>query len=150
MSVAAIKICKILKERFGTPYRVGYPVGKKAFTSDRTEKRALIIGEQVRSNEIRKYLKREKGYKDVQVASYFLMEPEYMEEGDLHLKTEEELKTISEGYDLVIADPMLCTAMEHKAKKVMKLPHMATSGMFFLNQNPVLIGAGAEEVFRNC
>lgn len=121
VSVSAIPIVRMLEEKYGTPYRIGYPVGKKAYQQweqsvgcllsgtqgkeensnfDKKEQeqvvtkaplRALIFGEQVYAESIRSLLEKETGIAWVDVASYFTMDSVLKRKNDFFLEQEEEL-----------------------------------------------------------
>lgn len=164
VSVSGISVVKKMKEKFGTPYLVGYPIGKvqtelwkKQVSTILTEaepvicecsvdavgKKVLIIGEQVSSNSLRQMLKSELGYQAVDVVSYFEMYEEYMDENDRKLVWETDLtELLSERteYDMIIGDPLYFSLLPYKPEQLISLPHIAVSSRAFWNKSPNLFG----------
>ncbi len=116
VSVSAVKAVKELHRRYGTPYLIGYPLGKtqtKLWKSRVSEmlngekshsniaweidsineenkegKRALIIAEQFTANAIRTLLREKFGYSQIDVASFFQMNKKLKQENDFRIKEE--------------------------------------------------------------
>ena len=164
VSESAISIVKKMKEKFGTPYIVGYPVGKMQteiwktqvhnilFDKDEMienevvperDERVLIIGEQVASNALRDMLKYEYGYQVVDVISYFKMYKEYMREQDSFLVEESdftELLTKREKYNIVIGDPLYFSLLPYQPEQTVFMPHTAVSSRAFWDKSPNIFG----------
>lgn len=166
VSKSAVALVRELHEKYGTPYLIGFPVGKKAYhewqekltqmlsgtsvdeakkenaaAGTRTE-RILIVGEQVASNMLRDMLRTEFGYETVNVASFFTMDPSLAETGDFYAKTESDyVDTLSEreNYDLAIGDNFLTRALPYETR-ILNIPSIAISGLVFMRQSPVLFG----------
>lgn len=66
----------------------------------------------------------------INVASFFKMVPEYMEEGDIYLKGEKEFCNLVEkgGYDVILGDPLFKRALPRFRGQFLALPHYAVSG----------------------
>ncbi len=123
VSASGLSAARKLRRKFGTPYIVGFPIGKMAEAAWRDtiprflsgsvgssgdsfdfapgedifnrSPRALIVGEQVSAGAIRDCLRNEFGYEEVQVASFFMMDAELMEPGDRHLNDEDDFVTMT-------------------------------------------------------
>lgn len=178
VSVSAIRIVKELHRQYGTPYLIGYPLGEiqtdiwkskvqkilcedkcevkcedKSY-SDKTEntpKSAFIIGEQLTACALRELLWSEFSYGKVDVASFFKMDKALMQEGDLHIQEEASLIEFlkdQEAYDLIIADPLCFPVIPYRPEKQIMLPHIAVSGILYLEQSPNLFGKKASVYFH--
>lgn len=135
LSPSGIKAAEYLKESFGTPYEVGYPVAAEFFShvmfpDEGKEWKVLIVHQQVLANEVRRFLREKLGeHIQVTVASFFMLNPELKEQGDLVLKEEADLiRLADEGdYNLVIADNMIKPVFAENISFI-DIPHFACSG----------------------
>lgn len=178
VSVSGLRAVRELHERFGTPYRIGFPVGKRALAEWENELRALlsgcrngsaeaedcaaesplcgrrvlIVGEQVASNMLRRMLRQEFGCGETDVASFFTMDRPLMEAGDWFAQTEsgyvEELRRRA-PYDVVVGDDFLTEPLPYAAQ-VVRIPSIAISGLAFVHQSPVLFGEKGSRYFAQC
>ena len=139
-----------MKEQYGIPFVVGTPmlmgkiilekINPEKFSchpekiKDISESKILIAGEQVIANSIREYMEVlgcKKGY--VSVATMFDSTSNLMQENDIVVKDEKQLRTIlnSGKYQKVIADPLVEQLLTEKTKsegiKFFALPHVAVS-----------------------
>lgn len=149
VSPAGLKAARYLKDRFGTPYEVCDPLAEAALetalacetdacdaegTDARLKgvfegRRVLIIHQQVRANEIRNLvLSRCKA--DVNVATWFMLDEEFREDGDVRIREEEDfIRLMEDGeYDVIIADRSFRKAARVYAGTYIDLPHFAVSG----------------------
>jgi hypothetical protein len=92
-------------------------------------KRILIIHQQVRANEIRKLL-RSRCDADINVATWFMLDEELKEDGDVRIREEEDFFGLirNGGYDVIIADRSFRKAARGYAGTYIDLPHFAVSG----------------------
>lgn len=174
VSVSGIKTVKELYKKYGTPYLIGYPLGKKQTTEwkekvcqmlrgevieckkasknvGKEKKRALIIYEQVTACALRDLLREEFDYGIVDVASFFKMDKSLKEENDFHIKDEEKFQTFlkeQEKYDLIIADPFCFSMISYEQEKKIMLPHIAVSASIYANQSPNIFGEKASLYFQ--
>lgn len=167
VSVSGIRIVQRLHQAYGTPYRIGFPVGRQALSQWETDlkkllsgedgekpecqqkaegpltgKRVLIVGEQVASNMLRQMLRQEFGCTEADVASFFAMDKELMEDGDFFAETESgylETLRARAAYDVVMGDDFLTRPVPYPAQAV-RIPSLAISGLVFIRQSPVLFG----------
>ncbi len=118
------------------PYTVGYPVedldGYPEFCEKIKEwkgKKILIVHQQILANTLREIICRTTDSK-VTVASWFLMDQELEQEGDISLKEEEQwILLVKEGnYDVIIGDPLFQKAIRNYGGEYISLPHFAVSG----------------------
>ncbi len=127
----AIKAAQYLQQTFGTPYEVGCPLATE-FVPDEIQcggKRVLVVHQQVMANSIREeVLKR--GARSVTVASWFLMDPDLSEEGDVSLAEEEDFTELAAGntYDVIIADPAMAPMIPDFTGLFVPAVHFAVSG----------------------
>ena len=170
VSASAVDVVKEMNRLYGTPYLIGFPIGRQqtekwgnAVTEllrgqekrsgwfdgtlkprpVRAGRRALVVGEQIASNSLRELLRQEAGYEQVDVVSYFQMHKELMEEGDKKLVWEQEwteLLNEREPYELVAADPLFLAMLPYQPRYAVALPHIAVSSRAFWNQSPNLFG----------
>jgi hypothetical protein len=124
VTASGLSAAKYMRERFDQPYIAGAPFGKswserihealktgvqpEAEMSGNGKCRYLIIGEQFLSNAIRNTLRMDYGAADIRTAGFFMPDDDCMEQGDVRLKGEDDLKKLlgeSEGC-CVIADPL--------------------------------------------
>lgn len=173
VSVSGLKTVKYLKKKYGTPYLVGYPLGKvetekwkeqvhqvlvgeelqkcRQIRESKSGKRALVIAEQYTGCALRKLLKEEFQFETVDVASFFQMDKEMIEAHDLQIKDEDTFQTFLKTqmpYDLVVADPFCMEMLPYKPKKIITLPHIAVSAVFYANQSPNIFGEKASVYFQ--
>lgn len=145
LSVSALPAVKKLKEEWGIPFIVGFPIGKMALekynrqiqnnqesviNEKNSKKRVLIISEQFNGNSIRNCLRDDFGFIDVDVVSFFGMEAEYMEDNDKRIKYEDDLNKLlreREVYDIVIGDGFL-KRLCNESSLFIQIAHPAISG----------------------
>ncbi len=142
VSAAGIKAAEYLKEKFGTPYEVGFPFIPDEVINDAKNAlgRILIIHSQFAANEMRNILlnsgdesnDKSDSSSAIDCATFFTLLPEYAEKGDIQLSGEDDLwELAAEGdYDLIIADAdmeRLVRAAGYKGEFV-DFPHFAVSG----------------------
>ena len=171
VSVSALPVVRKLREQYGTPYLVGFPIGEQATALWQeavtgclagqgcteppkpvpgTGKRVLLVGEQVASESLRCLLEGECNCR-VDVASYFTMDPALTREGDFHMTEEMDLAEQMlrrERYDVVAADPLVLRLMGYQPETMVQLPHTAVSSRVFWNKSPNLFGEKGSGYFR--
>ncbi len=107
VSPAALECAKYLEKTFGTPYEVGYPLVEELVPEmDYTGKKILVVQQQVMAGAIRAELRKCGAEGEITVASWFSMEKDLLEEGDVSLKDEDDYMELVEkgGYDVIFAD----------------------------------------------
>ncbi|WP_411682738.1 nitrogenase component 1 [Clostridium thailandense] len=136
VSPAGLKAAQYLKERFGTPYEVKYPLAYDILQDEIKEgfkifegKKVLIIHQQVIANSIRDEINK-KVNSDVTVASWFMLKDELKEDQDVSLTEEEQfVELIGQGnYDVIVGDNILKRAIPNFKGKYVDSPHFAVSG----------------------
>lgn len=136
---SGIKAARLLQERFGTPFKVGYPsMGTRLLPSDEAVaatyglkgKRVLIVHQQFLANALREKYERAAGC-EVTAASFFMMHDEYMRDGDKRLKEEYDLIALAKSgeYDIIAADPRFERMLKGTDVKLFPLIHFAVGGM---------------------
>lgn len=130
---AALETAKYLEKEFGTPYEVGYPFVDELIPELGYErKKILIIHQQVIANAIRQEIRTRSDEQntEVTVASWFMMKPEFSEEGDLSLKEEKDYcKLVQNGnYDIVFADENMRGLVPGFKGTFVNVRHFAVSG----------------------
>ena len=121
---SGLRAARLLRERFGTPFRVGFPLLPEIEPSGR---KVLIVHQQMCANALREAL--EKQGKEVTVASWFGLDKEFSREGDVRIKGEEDFaELVMSGFDTVIADSFFRRAARGFKGEWTDLPHYGASG----------------------
>ena len=131
VSPAALECAKYLEKTFGTPYEVGYPLAEELVPDmDYSGKKALIVQQQVIANSMRDVIRQRGGKTEITVASWFSMEKELLEEGDVALRDEEDYISLVEngGYDVIFADPCMKRMTPGFQGEFVDAVHFAVSG----------------------
>ncbi|MBE6042241.1 MAG: nitrogenase molybdenum-iron protein [Clostridiales bacterium] len=144
ISAAGLKAARYLRDRFGTPYICEdlfietvmseleasclEETGHELY-SELEGKRVLVMHQQVRSNAVRERI-RDNVKADVTVGTWFMMDEELKEEGDIRIRDEAAFMELMEngGFDAVIADGSFRKALRHFGITLIDLPHFAVSG----------------------
>ena len=126
---SGLAAARYLQQRFGTPYEVRYPMDLPVSPETAAGKRILIVHQQVFGNSLRELLL-EAGAAEVHVASWFMMDPEYTQDGDRGLQEEDDFITLAEqgGYDLILADETMRPMIPDFQGLFLEMPHFAVSG----------------------
>jgi nitrogenase molybdenum-iron protein alpha/beta subunit len=133
VSPAGLKAARMVKERFKTPYSMGFPFfkseEKEAFLKA-AGKKTLVIHQQAAANEIRKMLLEADGTSKVTVATWFRLDKEFACEGDLRLETEDRFRdlVLNGDFDTVIGDPLFKRAIKEFKGNYIDAAHYAVSG----------------------
>ena len=110
VSPAALECARYLEKTFGTPYEVGYPLVEELVPDmEYAGKKILIVQQQVMAGSIREELQKRGADGEITVASWFSMEKDLLEEGDVPLKDEADYMELVKngGYDVIFADPCM-------------------------------------------
>ena len=110
VSPAALECARYLEKTFGTPYEVGYPLVEELVPDmEYAGKKVLIVQQQVMAGSIREELRKRGADGEFTVASWFSMEKDLLEEGDVSLKDEDDYMELVKngGYDVIFADPCM-------------------------------------------
>ena len=166
VSHAGLETAKLLKERFGTPYVAGVPVGRE-FSSlvvqtlrsaARTGENAVaypkkarghfdgvIIGESVMAHSLAAAAALERA-KNLRVLCPLEAEKELLGADSLHIHDETDIAECLAGERLIVADPLYKPICPKDAVFV-PLAHEAFSGRIFRRDIPDLIGRGLNSLF---
>ena len=131
VSPAALECARYLEKTFGTPYEVGYPLVEELVPDmEYAGKKILIVQQQVMAGSIRAELRKRGGDGKITVASWFSMEKDLLEEGDVPLKDEEDYMDLVEkgGYDVIFADPCMRRMTKDFSGVFVDAVHFAVSG----------------------
>ena len=110
VSPSALECARYLEKTFGTPYEVGYPLVEELVPDmEYAGKKVLIVQQQVMAGSIRAELRKRGADGEITVASWFSMEKDLLEEGDVSLKDEDDYMELVKngGYDVIFADPCM-------------------------------------------
>lgn len=111
-------------------YIVSDHIAEQALKESARADRVLIVGEQVYSNALRTIIHRRYPGKQVKVAGFFTMIDELRENGDVHMKEEDDLVSLVHEYEpsLIIGDPALMDLLpDYDGHWVWRI-HFALSG----------------------
>ena len=131
VSPAALECARYLEKTFGTPYEVGYPLVEELVPDmEYAGKKILIVQQQVMAGSIREELQKRGADGEITVASWFSMEKDLLEEGDVPLKDEEDYMDLVEKgrYDVIFADPCMERMISGFEGVFIPLTHFAVSG----------------------
>lgn len=131
VSPAALECARYLEKTFGTPYEVGYPLVEELVPDmEYAGKKILIVQQQVMAGSIRAELRKRGGDGKITVASWFSMEKDLLEEGDVSLKDEEDYMDLVEKgrYDVIFADPCMKRMAKTFSGVFVDAVHFAVSG----------------------
>ena len=131
VSPAALECARYLEKTFGTPYEVGYPLVEELVPDmEYAGKKILIVQQQVMAGAIRAELRKRGGDGKITVASWFSMEKDLLEEGDVSLKDEEDyMELVEKGrYDVIFADPCMRRMTKDFSGVFVDAVHFAVSG----------------------
>lgn len=157
-SYSALALAKKAQEQFSNTLVCGLPVGEfysthfeefitaaqrpdDSFTRpSHPSMRVLVIGQQMFARSYRLALEQMDSAIDVTCASLFSVDRKYFRSHDKQVKNEGELKElISEGFDLVVADPLI-KRLVPKNTIFVQAAHMAVSSRLFADQNHMYVG----------
>lgn len=131
VSPAALECARYLEKTFGTPYEVGYPLVEELVPDmEYAGKKILIVQQQVMAGSIREELQKRGADGKITVASWFSMEKDLLEEGDVSLKDEEDyMELVEKGrYDVIFADPCMRRMTKDFSGVFVDAVHFAVSG----------------------
>ena len=131
VSQAAIATAQYLEKIFGTPYEIAYPLVEELVPDmEYAGKKILIVQQQVMAGSIRAELRKRGGDGKITVASWFSMEKDLLEEGDVSLKDEEDyMELVEKGrYDVIFADPCMRRMTKDFSGVFVDAVHFAVSG----------------------
>ena len=167
VSAVGLRAAAAMEKKFGIPYVVGLPAGKKVTEriADELRRKAvcdrehidhaaepqspeqcqnadiLIIGEPVQSLAIRETLSVSFGRENIRIISPMHGLPkEIVNLGCEKVELEDELREACASAKHVIADPLYARLLPNERDKFIFLPHVAYSGRYYENDVPVLIG----------
>ena len=131
VSPAALECARYLEKTFGTHYEVGYLLVEELVPDmEYAGKKILIVQQQVMAGSIRAELRKRGGDGKITVASWFSMEKDLLEEGDVSLKDEEDyMELVEKGrYDVIFADPCMRRMTKDFSGVFVDAVHFAVSG----------------------
>ena len=134
VSPAGLAAAKYLRKTFGTPYEVRcpwLPPQVLAALPPLAGKKTLIIQQQFAANAVREELLKLDASSQATVASWFMMEPDSMRDGDFRIESEEAFieAVANGGYDAIVCDSRLRIALPRTQDfRIIDFPHFAVSG----------------------
>ncbi|MEA4891060.1 MAG: nitrogenase component 1 [Peptococcaceae bacterium] len=162
VSASGLPAARWLEKEYGTPCIAGIPVGEAGIKRLKCQlsgkkfpgalgpgngRKALVLHEQFTANSWREALLWDGWAGDVNVASFFGMEPGLTRPGDIHLTEEDELVAAARQgkYDIILADELLREMLTPYCRRFVPLPHLAISACFHWNHDFVAIGQAADD-----
>ena len=136
VSPAALETARYLEKNFGVPYEADYPLPDELIPDiDLSGKKVLIVHQQVLAASIRKRIRAAAKDTDIRVASWFSMDEELKEEGDLSLRDEEDYTELVKGgdFDVIFADPCMKRMTPEFQGIFVEAVHFAVSGKLINN-----------------
>ena len=130
VSTAAIEAARYLEKTFATPYEIAYPLVEELLPDiDYTNKKVLVVHQQVIADSIRRELKN-RGVESVQAAGWFMMKKELIEDGDISLRDEEDyIELVQKGeFDIIFADGCMEQMVPEFKGIFVNIRHFAVSG----------------------
>lgn len=142
VSPGGIKAARWLRDRFGVPYEIRYPLPEArlqdfaARVCSHNPTRVLIIHQQVLANSLRSVVldtDSDSSLESVDVASWFMLDKEARFDSDVKLNEEDDLMKLVEarGYDMIIGDPLLTRVLPGWQGTFLSLPHFAISASLY-------------------
>ena len=134
VSPAGLAAAKYLQKTFGTPYEVRCPWLPPQVLDALPAlagKKTLVIHQQFAANAVRDAILKLDPASQITVASWFMMEPEFMRENDFQIESEEAFieAVTNGGYDVVVCDSRLRVALPRtQCFNIIDFPHFAVSG----------------------
>lgn len=135
ISLSALPAAEYLRERFGTPFEVGFPFlpeDIKERARSLKDRKVLIIHSQLIANTLRDEIGDDSA---VTAASWFGVDERYSRSGDVHLADEDALAELisSGGFDTVISDGAVGRLLHSVGfgGELIELPHFAVSGQLW-------------------
>lgn len=176
VSISGLEMAKYMKMKYGTPYIVGCPVGKRAISKfqkqiaeklgidkgflegdydvniETTVRKVLIIGEQMISNGIRNCLKIEFGIDQIDCLTFFRQDKAFAEQNDRVIKEEEDLEEymdVNGPYDMIMGDLRLKNIVGSYTDNFVEVPHIVLSGRNRLEESFQILGEYGTRFFEH-
>ena len=135
VSPAGLAAAKYLQKTFGTPYEVKCPwLPPRVLDAlpSIAGKKTLVVHQQFAANAVRDEILKLDPSSRVTVASWFMMESEFMRENDFQIGSEEAFigAVANGGYDALVCDSRLRVALPPRTQdfRIIDFPHFAVSG----------------------
>ena len=134
VSPAGLAAAKYLLKTFGTPYEVRCPWLPQQVLDALPAlagKKTLVIHQQFAANAVRDEILKHDPASQVDVASWFVMEPDYMRDNDFRIESEDAfIESVTYGgYNAVVCDSRLRVALPRtQSFNIIDFPHFAVSG----------------------
>ncbi len=137
VSASGIKAAEYLKQRFGTPYIVEFPIEEVMTNNQKCRlhgakyAKTMIIHQQVLANSIRDML--EAHGETADVVTWFKLHGKYARENDVKLTEEDALLRLlaERKYTRIIADPIFLRCPQLQKTEFIPLCHYACSGELY-------------------
>ena len=124
---SGLQAAEFLESEYGIPYETGYPCLPELLVQAASAlrgKRVLIVHQQMAANALRGMLTD----CEADCATWFLPDRRFAAEHDFRIRSEGDLQSAAENYDVIIADNMLRRAVPRFTGQWLHFPHYAVSG----------------------
>jgi hypothetical protein len=179
VSSGGMALAKYFFEQHGIPYVSGAPLGEggshrllerlskakgvgdpsqspdnveKNRTAKKSERRVLIIHDQIIANALRDCLRMDYGLDQVTTATPFGFFPALAEEGDLNPGSEAEFAAlVNRGFDIIFADPLFKDLLKPGSNTTfIDFPHVAVSSKLYWNRYAEMTGDKIHRYLAEC
>lgn len=133
LSPGGLRAARLLKERFGVPYEIRYPLPRfdaAKFAAAHPGKRLLIVHQQIMADAMRRALEAHGGYDEIAVGTWFMADGELARPCDASFLEENDMNELAaaRGFDVIIGDPVFERTLTGWRGDYVPLPHFAVSG----------------------
>jgi len=130
VSPSGLFAAKYLKDTFGTPFEIGFPLETGLDLESLDDKKILVIHQQFAANAVRERILSRFCGASVTVGTWFSLKDEYKQPDDVKFSDEESFCEYIENnnFDVMIADAEFSLPFTKNAPAVVDFPHYAVSG----------------------
>lgn len=164
-------LAKQMKEKFGIPFVIASPIGfdlcsdiveeLKTTVKDKTCRNIafepldymetgslLIVGDQIIANSLRAAFRLSGDRREIRVASFFKIEQEFAQSGDILIESEKHLQELllSGKYSHLIGDPLLGEVPAIDKINFYPIPHPAISSKLYWDEVPIFPDINIKEL----
>ncbi|MDR1430325.1 MAG: oxidoreductase [Spirochaetaceae bacterium] len=157
VSSGGLPLAEYFLNSHGIPYVCGLPLGEEGARGlleklsgagdsvkapKKSEKRVLIIHDQIIANSLRDCLRMDYGFDSVTVATPFGFFPGLAGEGDVNPASEAEFAALlNSGFDIIFADPLFKDLLKPDfTRTFIDFPHVAVSSKLYWNRYAEMTG----------
>jgi hypothetical protein len=167
VSASGLPLAEYFLSSHGIPYVCGIPSGKEGSTRllarlsgtkdfggtiKKSDKKVLVIHDQVMANALRDCLRMDYGFDHVTTATPFGFFPALAEAGDLNPGSEAEFAALlNRGFDVIVADPLFKDLLKPGFNaRFIDFPHVAVSSKLYWNRYAEITGDKIHHYLTKC